>query len=451
MIQRKEPSSHEHLLEAALNARKAVSQRKKIQRSPFQGSFDFSTLPEVKQLVVQKAAADFLGVQNPFFRPHQALSRDECQIDGHKYTNFASYNYLGFNGDARVARAAITAIEQFGTTVSASRIVAGERPFHQELERAIARKYGAEDAVVMVSGHATNTTTIGHLMGPDDLIITDSLVHNSISEGARLSGAARFNFPHNELDKLDRLLAENRHKYKNVLIVVEGLYSMDGDTPDLNRLVDLKSAYNAWLMVDEAHSLGVLGTYGSGLAEHASASPKSVEIWMGTLSKTLASCGGYIAGSKVLCDYLRATAPGFVYSVGLAPPLAASALKCLELMDLEPNRVDVLRANSKRFIESAKSAGLDTGLSEGYAVVPIMVGDSISAVALSNKLLSCGINALPIIFPAVPEKQARLRFFVTAAHSFEQIDYAVKMTRQMLDEVRSEASLSDKLRESISS
>jgi len=399
-------------------------------------AFDFSQLPAFRQLGMHRAAAEMIGLDNPFFRPHDGVAGATTTMDGTQADNFASYNYLGLNGHPEVNAAVTRAVAQYGTSASASRVVAGERPIHRELEARLAAVHGTEDAVVMVSGHATNVTTIGHLMAGEDLILTDSLVHNSISEGARLSGAARMNFPHGDLDALEALLAEHRHKFNHVLIAVEGIYSMDGDFPDLKRLIALKSTFDAWLMVDEAHSVGVLGATGRGIAEHFGIDARGVEMWMGTLSKTFSSCGGYIAGSKALCDYLRATAPGFVFSVGLSPALAAAAIASIDLMEREPERVRRLAENGRRFLTAARAAGLDTGPSAGLSVVPVIVGDSIAAATLSNRLLARGINALPIVFPAVAEKSARLRFFITSDHTAEQIDRAVAATAEELARLR---------------
>jgi 8-amino-7-oxononanoate synthase len=404
-------------------------------------AFDFSGLDDYKQLRLHRAAADMMGIENPFFRPHDGLASGHSRIDQKDYINFASYNYLGCNGHPRVSAAAKAAIDQYGTSVSASRLVAGERPIHTELEQSLAAVHGTEAAVVMVSGHATNVTTIGTLMGPKDLVLIDALIHNSVAEGARLSGAARMTFPHNDWKAVSDLLGRVRHQYRRVLIVVEGLYSMDGDYPDLERFVQVKAEHDAWLMVDEAHSLGVLGATGRGIAEHSGVDPRSVELWMGTLSKTLSGCGGYIAGSAALVEYLKVKAPGFVYSVGLSPPLAAAAIASIALMREEPQRVARLRANGMRFLDRAKAAGLDTGLSMGYAVVPVIVGDSAQAAMLADRVFRRGLNALPIIYPAVPEKSARLRFFITSEHSAADIDRAVEITAECLAEVKGAGSL----------
>jgi 8-amino-7-oxononanoate synthase len=249
-------------------------------------------------------------------------------IGGKTYDNFVSYNYLGLNGDPRVAAAAKDAIDRYGTSVSASRIVSGERPIHQANSSKRWRPYtSTEDAIALVSGHATNVTVIGHLVGRDDLILHDSLSHNSIVQGALLSGASESPFRTTTWTSSTACLAPPLAGADRALIVVEGHYSMDGDIPDLARLIDNRTeAIARIIMVDEAHSLGVLGAKGLGIFEHAGIDPREIDLWMGTLSKTLSGCGGYIAASRQLIDYLRYSAPGFVYSVGLPPPIAAAAL-----------------------------------------------------------------------------------------------------------------------------
>jgi len=404
-------------------------------------AYDFSQLEDYRQLRLHRAAADMLGIENPFFRSHDGLAAGTTSIAGRSFLNFASYNYLGLNGHPVVTAAAKAAIDRYGVSVSASRLVAGERPFHRELERALAGLHGVEDAVVMVSGHATNVSTIGTLMGPKDLVLMDALIHNSVAEGARMAGAARMTFPHNDWQAVADLLGRVRTQYRNVLIVVEGIYSMDGDHPDLARFVQVKSDFDAWLMVDEAHSLGVLGATGRGIAEHLDVDPRSVEMWMGTLSKTLSGCGGYIAGSSALVEYLKVKAPGFVYSVGLPAPVAAAAIASIEVLREEPQRVARLHQNGLRFLEKAHAAGLDTGHAMGYAVVPVIVGDSAQTAVLADRIYRRGLNALPIIYPAVPEKGARLRFFITSEHTDEHIDTAVRITAEELSEVQNQGSV----------
>jgi 8-amino-7-oxononanoate synthase len=394
--------------------------------SPFTRArgFDFSALPLHRMMRVQREAADALGIEMPFFREQTRYGGPECEVAGRRLLNFCAYDYLGFNGRAEVRAAATEAIARYGVSVSASRVVSGERDLHGRLEARIARFLGAQAAAVFVSGHATNMSVIGTLLGPKDLVLSDALIHNSVAEGARLSGAARLSFPHNDWAWVDDLLSRRRHEFERVLIVVEGLYSMDGDLPDLRRFVEVKRRHDAWLMVDEAHSLGVLGATGRGLSEVSGVAASEVEIWMGTLSKALASTGGYVAGTEALVEVLKGAAPGFVFSVGLPAPLAAAADAALALLEAEPERVARLQANGARLLAAARGAGLDTGRGAGFAVMPVMVGDSIGAAMLSDECHRRGLYALPITFPAVPEREARLRFFLSSEHSPAQIDAA---------------------------
>lgn len=392
----------------------------------------FDRHPGYEKMLVPKAAADRLGLDNPFFRVHEGRAGATSSIAGREYLNFSSYNYLGLAGHPEVNQAAKDAIDHYGTSASASRLVAGERPVQRELEQALAAVYGVDDCVVFVSGHATNVSTIGYLFGPKDLVVHDSLIHNSVLQGVELSRATRRPFPHNDLAALEQILAETRSRFERVLIVVEGHYSMDGDTPDLPALVEIKRRHQAFLMVDEAHSLGVLGATGKGLHEHYGIDGKEVDIWMGTLSKTLAGCGGYIAGERALVEHLKYAAPGFVYSVGIAPSLAAASLASLRVMQREPERVQRLRDNTRFFLQCARAAGVDTGLSQGYSIVPLMTGSSIKAARLSGQLFERGLNVQPILHPAVEEKAARLRFFLSSEHSQAQMESSLQIIEELM-------------------
>ncbi|MHB8921472.1 MAG: aminotransferase class I/II-fold pyridoxal phosphate-dependent enzyme [Halothiobacillus sp.] len=392
----------------------------------------FDQFPGYKQQKMMADAAKLLGAPNPFFCVHEGISGATTVIGGKECINFSNYDYLGLSGDARVQQAAIDAINTYGTSVSASRIVSGERPIHRVLERAIADAYGVDDAIVFVSGHATNVTVIGHLFGAKDLILHDALIHNSTLVGAQLSGATRRSFPHNDLEALEHLLIELRDRFERVLIVVEGLYSMDGDIPDLAALVALKQRYGAFLMVDEAHSFGVLGAHGLGICEHAGVDANDVDIWMGTLSKALAGCGGYIAGESALIEQLKYNAPGFVYSVGMAPAVAGASLAAVTILQEEPWRVTKLQKNGQYFLAQAKAAGLDVGLSQGYCVIPVVIGKSLSAVKLSHRLRQQNINVQPIIHPAVEERAARLRFFISCTHTESQINETINSINSLV-------------------
>jgi 8-amino-7-oxononanoate synthase len=386
---------------------------------------DLATLPGARDIEMVREAGEALGLESPYFRPHDGIAGAHSSIGGRDFVNFASYNYLGLNGDARVAAAAKAAIDRHGVSASASRLASGERPVHAALETALAAHYGAEACLAFVSGHATNVTVVGHLLGPRDLVVHDQLIHNSVAEGARLSGARRIAFPHNDWHAAERELIAHRRRHGRALLVIEGHYSMDGDLPALERFTALARRHDALLMVDEAHSLGVLGATGRGIAEQCSVAADQVDIWMGTLSKTLSACGGYIAGRQRLIDLLRHSAPGFVYSVGLAPPLAAAALESLHILHAEPWRVAALQANAQLFLSLARAAGFDTGSSAGLGIVPVILGSSVLAARMAAALFEAGVNVQPILFPVVPERSARLRFFLSAEHSAEDIGQAI--------------------------
>jgi 8-amino-7-oxononanoate synthase len=352
--------------------------------------------------------------------------------------NWSSYNYLGLSGDPRVTRAAQEACERYGTSVSASRVASGEKPLHRQLEAELAGFLGCEDSIVMVSGHGAFVTTIGHLLGPGDLILHDALAHDCIMGGAKLSGAKRRPFPHNDWQALDKQLAQLRPHYKRVLIAVEGVYSMDGDITPLPRFIELKKKYGCLLLVDEAHSIGVLGNTGRGVGEHHGVDRRDVDLWMGTFSKSFASCGGYVAGTKVLVQYLKYTVPGFVYSVGMSPANAAAALEACRQIQLHPEKVSRLHERARLFLKLAREKGLDTGMSDGSAVVPAIIGNSLHSLQLSEQLRQRGINVQPIMYPAVEENAARLRFFITATHTEQQIRETVQALAEELAKVRAE-------------
>jgi 8-amino-7-oxononanoate synthase len=392
-----------------------------------------SDFPEYRLLKSRLDELERNGLQNPYFRIHEGVTGSTAIIGGRETVNFANYNYLGLSGDPRVNAAVTEAVQRYGTSVSASRVVSGERPIHRDLERELAEFIGVESCLLYIGGVTTNVSTISHLVGQDDLVLCDELLHNSAMQGAAFSGAKRLTFPHNDVEALDKLLAGVRPKYRRALIVIEGVYSADGDIPDLARFVTVKKRHEAWLMVDEAHSIGVLGATGRGLAEHARVPAREVDLWMGTLSKSLASVGGYIGARSDIIEYLKYTAPGFVFSVGMAPANAAAALEALRILRREPERVSRLRENAELFARLAKSRGLNTGSSAGTPIIPIVLGDSVRAVRLSEQLLARGINVQPMVAPAVDESAARLRFFVACTHTSQQIVQTVTTVASLLE------------------
>lgn len=386
--------------------------------------YDLACFPEYGELKRQERLLLAAGA-NPYFRVDQGEVGSAHGIEGRSVVNFSVYDYVGLAHDPEVAAAAKAAIDRYGTSAGASRLVSGEKQVHRDLEQALAAFLATPAAIVFVSGHATNVTTIGHLLGPNDLILHDILAHDSIVQGAMLAGATRRAFAHNDWHALDILLSEVRHRYRRVLIAIEGVYSMDGDFPELPRFLELRRKHKTLLLVDEAHSLGTMGATGRGVGEHWGVARSDVDLWMGTLSKSLASCGGYIAGSTELVEYLKYTAPGFVYSVGLSPPSAAAALAALTVLQREPRRVTRLRELATLFLQLARERGLDTGLTAGTPVVPVIVGSSVKALRLSRALFDRGINVQPILPPAVPARSSRLRFFITTNHSEAQIRASV--------------------------
>ena len=394
--------------------------------------YNFNMFSDYKQICLQKDVGKELNIQSPFFRLRDGMPGSHVNIEGQQCINYSSYNYLGLNGNARVSQAAIDAIDKYGTSVSGSRITSGEREIHRALERELAKVHGTEDCVTFVSGHATNVTTIGYLFGPNDLILYDVLSHNSIVQGVLLSGAQRKIFKHNDFEEVDLFLTEQRMNFEKILIVVEGLYSMDGDFPDLAQFVKIKNQHKALLMVDEAHSFGVLGAKGCGIAELFSIDAHEIDICMGTLSKSLASAGGYIAGNGALIEMLRTYAPGFLYSVGMSPPNTAAALAALQLMQEEPERVARLRKNGLFFLQQAAKHGINTGLSKGYAIIPVIIGSSIKASRLANALVNRGISTQPIIYPGVEEKLARIRFFISSEHTEVEIKQTIEILAEEL-------------------
>jgi len=382
--------------------------------------------PEVTALERRLAALEAAGLANPFRLANEAVQGRTARIRGREVVSFTSFDYLGLAGHPDVIRAAKDAIDRFVTSGSASRMVGGNTTIHDALDEELAAFLGAERATVFPCGYGTNASVFAHLFGEGDLILYDELSHNSIVQGATASAAARRSFRHNDYDQLDALLRDIRGRYRRVVVAVEGVYSMDGDYPDLPRFIEVKRRHDALLYVDEAHSVGTMGPGGRGICEHFGVDPAAGDLWMGTISKALGSGGGYLAGSARLVDYLGLTTPAFVFSTSSSPPNAAAALEAVRVIGREPERVTRLRDRSEFFLKLAIDAGLDTGPSGDTPVVPVILGNSRRALAVSQRLLEQGINARPILYPAVQESRARIRFFLTSEHSEEQIVAAVE-------------------------
>jgi len=394
---------------------------------------DVTQFAEVVGFDERLALAAAAGLQSPFFRVSDGVQGAVATIGGRQAISYTSFDYLGMAGDPRVAAAAKEAIDRFGTSASASRLVGGNSSILQELDDEIASFLGAEAATVFPSGYGTNASLLGHLFGKEDMILYDELSHNSIVQGSLLSPARKRPFPHNDFAFVDRLLADVRGKYRRVVIAIEGVYSMDGDYPDLPEFIEVKNRRRALLYVDEAHSIGVMGPSGRGICEHFGIDPVEGDLWMGTISKALGSGGGYMAGRAPLIEYLKYTTPSFVFATACSPANAAAALAAVRIARLEPQRVARLKDRAILFARLACDAGLDIGNSHDTPIVPVILGDSLKCVQISHALLRHGIDAQPILYPAVPEKAARIRFFITAKHTEDQICQTVEVLARCLD------------------
>lgn len=401
---------------------------------PFQTAFNNpAEFPEYRDYANMGWYYDKQGYEQSQFRAHLGVSDAIVQLPDRQLINFSSYNYLGLAGDERVKSAAKRAIDEFGTSTGSGRAITGEIDLHQQFEREICEVLGAEDAVLSVGGYSTNAFTIGYLARPQDLIIYDELIHNSALAGCRMTTARRFSFPHNDYEALERILAEHRNQYERVFLLVEGVYSMDGDIPDIPRIIEIKRRYNALLMVDEAHSMGIIGPRGLGVTDYFRLDGRDIDIHYGSMSKAFGTCGGYVAGPKPLIAILKYYAPGvLLYGAAPTPANTAAGLESLRIMRAEPERALRVQSNAAHFIARARAAGLDTYQSRDSGVVPIMMRDSELALWLSAQLFQQGICAYPMIFPIVPRDKSRLRFFINTNHTLDQIDQAVDLVSRLL-------------------
>lgn len=345
-------------------------------------------------------------------------------VNGREMGMYASYSYLGLVGHPRINAAAKDAVDRFGTGTHGVRSLAGTLTIHRELEDTIAEFKGAEAAVTYTSGYATNLTVVSTLLGRNDYVISDKLNHASIVDGCLMSGAKFLRFKHNDMKALeDRLKQVPSGSAK--LVVADSVFSMDGDIIDFPTMVKLCRKYDAWLMIDEAHSVGVLGKTGRGIEEHFGLEG-SIDVKMGTLSKTIPSVGGYVAGSKELVNYLRHASRAYIFSAALPPAQAAAAKASFEVILDEPWRVEKLNANTNQFIEGLQARGFDTLYTE-TAIVPVLCGDDESAYAMTREAHHNDTFVLPVVSPAVPPGLARLRATITAAHETDEIEQAMNV------------------------
>jgi 8-amino-7-oxononanoate synthase len=348
-------------------------------------------------------------------------------VNGREMGMYASYSYLGLIGHPRINKVAKEAVDKYGTGTHGVRTLAGSLPIHEELEETIANFRGAEGAITFSSGYATNLTVISALIGRGDYVISDKLNHASIVDGCLMSGGKFVRFKHNDMEALESRLKELPSD-AGKLVVSDSVFSMDGDIIDFPKMVELCRQYQAWLMIDEAHSLGVLGKTGRGIEEHFGM-PDVIDIKMGTLSKTIPSVGGYIAGQKDLITFLRHACRAYIFSAALPPAQAAASNEAFKVILDEPWRVQKLNANTNQFINGLKERGFDTRLTE-TAIVPVLLGDDETAFAMTQHAQRKDVFVLPVVSPAVPQGLARLRATVTAAHEYDEIEYAMNVIEQ---------------------
>ena len=354
----------------------------------------------------------------------KVLPHGHVQVAGYgDMIMLGSYSYLGLIGHQAIDRAAIEAIEQYGTGTHGVRLLAGTLTIHNELEDRIARFKKADGAITFSSGYVANLATISGLLRRGDIVICDKLNHASIVDGCLLSQANFRRFRHNDMEHLEKRLKE-ANGANRVLVIVDAVFSMDGDVINLPEVSRLCDEYGAYLMVDEAHSIGVLGQTGHGIEEHFSLPPDAVDIKMGTLSKTIPSAGGYVAGGSELITFLKHEARGFVFSAALPPSSAAAACAALDVIESEPERVRDLQRNYYHFGSALRRAGFDLLKSE-TAILPVMCYDITRAVMLARYCQQRGIFVQAVVAPVVPDGLSRLRATVSAAHRLEDLDYCV--------------------------
>ena len=363
----------------------------------------------------------------------EVLPGGKVRVGGRVLLNLSSNDYLGLSRDPRLIDATQKAAARWGVGAGASRLVAGHLALHREVEDSLAAFKGTEAAVIFSTGYMANLGVVSALVGPGDTVFCDKLNHASIYDGIKLAGANLARFPHRDLNRLENLLQKAGAGRR--LIVTDSVFSVDGDLAPLKELVELKDRYGAGLMVDEAHATGVLGPRGAGLAEELGLTPR-VEVHMGTFSKALGSLGGYVAGDRRLIDYLHNRARSFIYSTAPPPPVLGAIGAALQVVAQEPGRRNYLLAEAKTFREELQRAGFDL-LGSETQIVPVLVGENARTLELAGRLRERGLLAVAFRPPTVTPGRARVRFSLSAAHSWEDLAAA----RQAILEVGREMSL----------
>ena len=358
----------------------------------------------------------------PYFTPISASEDTVVTIGGKSKVMMGSNNYLGLTHHPKVLEAARKALERYGSGCTGSRFLNGTLDLHVQLEEQLAEFVGKEAALVLSTGYQANLGLVSGLVGRGEIVYLDKLDHASIVDGAKLSFGDVVRFNHGDLAALERLLARD-NRPKGAMIIVDGIYSMEGDIADLPKLSQLAHRYGAALAVDDAHSVGVLGPTGAGTAEHFGV-VDDVDIIVGTFSKSLASIGGFVAGQEYVIHYLKHHARPLIFSAALPPSNTAGVLAALEILQNEPERRAALWANTKLLADGLRSLGYDLGLSE-TPIIPVLVGELENTFLFWRKLFDAGVFTNPVVPPAVPPSQCRLRASVMATHTPDQIQFAL--------------------------
>ena len=370
--------------------------------------------------VPQKAKA--AGVY-PYFRPISSDQDIVVQIDGKPVLMFGSNSYLGLTNHPKIKEGSIKAVEKYGTGCAGSRFLNGTLDIHIELEEKLAKLVGKEEALVYATGFTVNSGVVPCLGGREDYLLLDRLNHASIIEGSRLSMAKQFKYRHNDMEQLEKFLQQcDPEKIK--LIVADGVFSMEGDLAKLPEMVDLAKKYNASIMIDEAHSLGVFGETGAGVCEHFGVQ-NDVELVMGTFSKSLATIGGFIASNKDVINYLKHNSRTLIFSASITPAAAGAVLAALEVMEEEKWRQKALWDNTHRMLQAFKDKGFETGHTT-TPIIPLYVRDNEKTFRLTRMLMDDGVFVNPVVSPAVPSQDTLIRISLMATHTFDQIDEAVE-------------------------
>jgi 8-amino-7-oxononanoate synthase len=371
----------------------------------------------------------------PYFRLIESEAGPLMEVEGAEKVMLGSNNYLGLTGDERVKQAARDALERYGTGLTGSRFLNGTTPLHVELEHELADWMGTDDTIVFTTGHQANVGCLGTILGPADTVICDSADHASILDGVKVSGAKLRPFRHNQMPKLERMLERAADDGGGVLVVVDGVFSMEGDVCDLPPIVELCERYGARLMVDEAHAVGVLGARGAGSCELFGLEDR-VDLRMGTFSKSLASCGGFIAGSADVIDFLRVSSRPFIFTASAVPAAVGAALGALRVIRSDgPELMARLLDNAAYLRQGFRDHGLRViepgtlpdGSEANTPVVPVMVGEDWQAVLLWKALFDAGVYTNVALHPAVPPGAALLRTSVMATHEREHLDRALEI------------------------